>query len=398
MTDTATARQGRWTRPALVLLLSLALAACGSAPPQRAEVAVPNLVGEVDLLRAEQDPPASRLLDIGVQVFDAGPVDPDTAQVAPWLTEEIRLKETHYLPYLLRNILAASNQWGAVRVLPAADPSVDLQVSGTVIHSDGLSLVLRVQARDSTSRVWLDAVYSDQTENRDFVGNDSFYGEGVTLDSYAEAMADPFADLYTRIANDLLAVREQLDNEQLVNIDRVSRMVYASDLSPDTFDRTLVVGDDGLRRVVSLMADDDPMLRRVGDMRLRHHLFIDTVDDYYQSLYDEMRPLYDLWRSYSREQILETRERAPGSRELGGGSGIQALTQSYNRYKWARIYEQEFAGLAQGFNNEIAPAILDLNRRVHGLSGSLEEQYGQWRQILRQLFELETGQALSNAP
>ncbi|MCP5348605.1 MAG: hypothetical protein R3F41_06710 [Gammaproteobacteria bacterium] len=68
---------------------------------------------------------------------------------------------------------------------------------------------------------------------------------------------------------------------------------------------------------------------------------------------------------------------------------ITALTQSYNRYKWARIYEQEFADLALGFNNEIAPAILELNRRVRGLTGSVEEQYSQWREILRQLFELE---------
>lgn len=376
----------------LVLLLPLGLAACGSTTQSgRTEVPVQNLVGQVDLLRSEQDPAGPVLLDIGVQVFAAAPVDPQTAQIAPWLVEEIRAKETHYLPYVLRNTLAASNQWGAVRVLPAQDPSVDLQVAGTVLHSDGLNLTLQVRAWDSTGRVWLEAVYSDETENRDYVGNQSFYGEEPV------EVVDPFADMYARIANDLLTMRDSLDTEQLVNIGRVSQMVYASDLSPETFDRTLVTDGAGRRQVVSLMADDDPMLRRVGEMRLRHHLFIDTVDDYYLSLYDEMQPLYDLWRSYSREQILETRERAPGSRELGGGSGIQALTQSYNRYKWARIYEQEFAGLAQGFNNEIAPAILDLNRRVHGLSGSLEEQYSQWREILRQLFELETGQVMSQA-
>ena len=68
-----------------------------------------------------------------------------------------------------------------------------------------------------------------------------------------------------------------------------------------------------------------------------------------------------------------------------------SLAQSYNRYKWAKIYEQEFTALAAGFNNEIAPAILELNRRVHGLSGSMAEQYAQWRDILRQLFEVETG-------
>ncbi|MCP5347095.1 MAG: hypothetical protein R3F41_08140 [Gammaproteobacteria bacterium] len=404
---------------AFTLLLPLGLVCCGAtAPSRRAEAPVQNLVGEVSLDRAGQVVEEDLLLDIGIQVFSAGPVDPQTAQVAPWLVEEIRAKETHYLPYVLRNTLAASNQWGAVRVLPAEDPSVALQIAGTVVHSDGLNLILQVRVWDSTGRVWLNGVYSDETSNRDYLGNETFYGSGgaggdVSGDSSGDGFAgdgsavsnggidteilltDPYGDLYARIANDLLAVRDSLSHDELVNISRVSQMLYAADLSPETFNRTLVTDADGRRRVVSLMAEDDPMLRRVGEMRLRHYLFIDTVDDYYQSLYAEMQPLYDLWRSYSREQILETRERAPGSRDLGNGSGIQALTQSYNRYKWARIYEQEFAGLAQGFNNEIAPAILDLNRRVHGLSGSLEEQYTQWREILRQLFELETGQELS---
>ncbi|MEX2131079.1 MAG: hypothetical protein WD772_06290, partial [Pseudohongiellaceae bacterium] len=134
-------------------------------------------------------------------------------------------------------------------------------------------------------------------------------------------------------------------------------------------------------------SQEDPMLGRVGDMKLRHFLFIDTVDEYYRSLFEEMQPPYDLWRRYSREQILESRELE--STASGGSRNFRALSQSYDRFRWAKIFEQEFADLALGFNNEVAPAILELNRQVHGLSGSLEDQYLQWRDILRQLFELE---------
>jgi hypothetical protein len=167
-------------------------------------------------------------------------------------------------------------------------------------------------------------------------------------------------------------------------------MRYARDLSPATFERMLQTNEEGLLTVNSLLAENDPMLSRVSDIKLRHYLYIDTVDEYYSALYDEMQPLYDLWRRYSREQIMETRERRGSS--SNSGSGFQALAQSYNRFKWAKIYEQEFASLALGFNNEVAPAILELNRQVRGLSGDVEEQYAQWREILRQLFEVETGQ------
>jgi hypothetical protein len=34
--------------------------------------------------------------------------------------------------------------------------------------------------------------------------------------------------------------------------------------------------------------------------------------------------------------------------------------------------------------------MLELNGQVHGLSGTMEQQYREWRGILRELFELET--------
>ncbi|MCH2578106.1 MAG: hypothetical protein MK003_07105, partial [Pseudomonadales bacterium] len=144
----------------------------------------------------------------------------------------------------------------------------------------------------------------------------------------------------------------------------------------------------------SLPANNDPMMARVQDMRVRHHLFIDTVDEYYQALYEDMQPSYVIWRRYSYDQIAQdeaaTREAYDISR-YSSSSGYLTLIQRYDRFRWSKIYEVEFSELATGFNREIAPAILELNKQVHGLSGTMEEQYIQWRRILRQLFTLETG-------
>lgn len=360
------------------------LPGCSSTPSAPPPPPGPPLVGDVTLAVADVEPEPARQLDIGVVVFTADPVNAATAQVSPWLNEEIRAKETQYLPYVLRNTLVESNQWGAVRVLPQEDPSVDLTLSGTIVSSDGLRLVLTVQARDATGHLWLDRTYADETENRDFPVTRTSARYGVE-DALPEE--DPFADLYARIANDLLSVRESFSDERLANNVRVAQMRYATDLSPETFSHTLQLDADGYWEVVQLLDSSDPMLGRVADMKQRHYLFIDTVDEYYASLFEAMQPPYDLWRRYSREQILESREQRDP--ESGGSRNFQALSQSYDRYRWAKIFEQEFNDLALGFNNEVAPAILELNRRVRGLSGTLEEQYVQWRDILRQLFELE---------
>jgi hypothetical protein len=137
------------------------------------------------------------------------------------------------------------------------------------------------------------------------------------------------------------------------------------------------------------------MIARVEDMRLRHHLFIDTVDEYYQALYEDMQPSYVTWRRYSYDQIEQTEsalQEAYDASRYSSSRSYLTLTQRYDRYRWSKIYELEFQELATGFNREIAPAILELNKQVHGLSGTMEEQYIQWRRILRELFALETGQ------
>ncbi|MCS5581836.1 MAG: hypothetical protein NZ837_15060, partial [Gammaproteobacteria bacterium] len=145
--------------------------------------------------------------------------------------------------------------------------------------------------------------------------------------------------------------------------------------------------------LVSLPAKDDPMMARVQDMRVRHYLFIDTVDEYYQALYEDMQPSYVIWRRYSYDQITQNEaalQEAYDISRYSSSTGYLTLIQRYDRFRWSKIYEVEFRELASGFNREIAPAILELNKQVHGLSGTMEEQYIQWRRILRQLFTLES--------
>ena len=205
---------------------------------------------------------------------------------------------------------------------------------------------------------------------------------------------EPFQDLYEKIGNDLVAIRDTLSVSALQTIQDVSTLVYANDLSPESFGHMLATNDEGLLEAASLPAKSDPMFARVEDMRVRHHAFIDTVDEYYGALHDEMLQAYIMWRrhSYDQQEQLVSRKQEPISQDFfSSSSGYLTMTQRYNRFRWSKIYRQEFQELAAGFNQELAPAILELNEQVHGLSGTMAEQYIQWRRILRQLFELEIG-------
>jgi hypothetical protein len=379
----------QYIRP-ILLLITLLLHACTQTPAQPSGPVIPQ-VGTIALARSVNTPDENRLLDVGVLVFENEADEQDSQIFGEWVFSEIRENETHYLPFVLRNTLIDSNQWGSIRVLPQDDPSVDLLISGTVLHSDGIELALHIVVRDSTGRQWLEKDYADSTLEDDFPETTRFT-PGNRFD--ATNFVDPFQDIYNQIHNDLVTARAALTEQELIDIGRVSQIVYASDLSPESFNSMLEEDDEGRLTVSSLPSENDPMIVRVEEMRLRHHLFIDTVDEYYQALFEDMQPSYVIWRRYSFDQIQETErsaQRTYDATRYSSSRGYLTLTQRYDRFRWSKIYEQEFRELASGFNREIAPSILELNKQVHGLSGTMEEQYIQWRRILRQLFALESG-------
>lgn len=378
-----------------MLVLPL-LTACALALPELKPAPIPlerplNLVGDVNLAQTVQAPPESALIEIGVQVFGTAQKKEGEYKIGDWVFDEIIQKETQFLPHLLKNTLVASNQWGAIRVIPERDPSLDLIVEGQIIQSDGETLELQIRAIDSSGREWLNRTYADQSIQEEYPESTRF-----TLENTFDAInfVDPFQDIYNRIANDLVAVSIRLGEQTLVDLNLVTDMLYASDLSPDTFSGSIIKNEDGLLLVDTLPSLDDPMMARVADMKYRHHLFIDTVDEYYQTLYDDIQPAYVLWRRYSIDQIseIETSRQEAGRSDYGGSSGFLSLSQRYDRFKWSKIFEREFSDLAAGFNNELAPAFLELNSQVHGLTGTMEQQYREWRGILRRIFELENGE------
>lgn len=358
-----------------VLLLLVLAASCAQTVP---ESSLDDALADhqnVELVRAKSPPASDQLLDVAIKIFEVEGSKRDRSLVGDWVFQEILDIERQYLPTVLRETLVKSNQWGVVRVLPQQDLSMDLMVSATILRSDGVLIELSVQASDSTGRQWLSQNYSAP------------YVPG--LDDQQE---DPFQQLYDAIANDLLRVRETLSMRELQRINQVTDIRHAADLSPETFSDLLDMDQNGLIRVTRRLAANDPTLGRIERMRFRHNVFVDTLDDYYQELNRDMRPVYDLWRYYSREQILEIENEQRGDAGKDrNSSGFTAISNNYYRYKANKLFEQEWIELAKGFTQELKPQILKLNNQVYSLSGSVEDQYVQWRKILKQFYIQERG-------
>jgi hypothetical protein len=48
--------------------------------------------------------------------------------------------------------------------------------------------------------------------------------------------------------------------------------------------------------------------------------------------------------------------------------------------------------LGQSLEDELAPQVINLEDRTITLTGSVEEQYGQWREVLADLYATEIGE------
>jgi hypothetical protein len=90
----------------------------------------------------------SELLDVSIAIFDPG-LDSEIDDDSPVFTE-VRQAEARYIPQLLMGSLQNSGAWGAVRVVPTDDQLTDLMISGKIVHSDGKTLTLEIEAVDAT--------------------------------------------------------------------------------------------------------------------------------------------------------------------------------------------------------------------------------------------------------
>lgn len=356
----------------LVAIASLSVLAQPTAAQQLpSEAAVTSVtherkVTELNISIVEFDPgvPKDRSLHRDLQVFP-----------------RIREIEALFLPFVLRETLVATDEWGAVRVVPEPDIGAELLVSGTIVRSDGATLELRLLVIDASGREWINRTYA-----------------GVAPVSYEQSDAAPglsgYEQLYDAIAQDLLLARNGLENKALRDIVEISVLRHANQLAPSAFGEYLDSRPDGTFRLNRLPAENDPMLARVERIRGVEYVITDAVDAQFQELHAEIASTYDLWREYRRQFADYQREEArrqQNARSDAPRGSYEALLSRYNNYKWDRLAAQEQEKWAVGFDNEVGPTILAMETRVAELEGWVQNQYADWRRLLAEIFLLETG-------
>ncbi|WP_226704853.1 hypothetical protein [Microbulbifer elongatus] len=348
----------------------------------------------------------NRLLDVGIVQFNAGLEQEEEPEEDELIFPELRRAESRYIAVTLADALQSSQGWGAVRVIPSERTNIDVTVSGEIVQSDGETLTVNVTVTDSRGQVWFTKQYTEQASH-------------YAYDRKHPTEGDAFQGIYNRISNDMLTYRQRLSNHYIAELRTISEIKFAQSFSPNAFDRYLIQDEKGVYQLTALPADNDPMLMRVRQIRERDYLFVDTLQGYYDTFVKTMETPYQEWRAMSYEEVKQMRELKRKARNntimgvaaivggiaaagAGGGAARQAgnvavagggylVKSGFDRRSEAKMHIEALQELGDSMEAEVEPRIVELEDRTVTLSGSVENQYRQWRELLKEIYEVETG-------
>jgi hypothetical protein len=369
------------------------------------------LAEETELVVATTSVDEAMLLDIGIIEFSAG-IPEGNQPEKTGIYDEIRRAEAMYIPYHLKTTLQSAGHWGAVRVIPSTSAFTDVIINGQIRKSDGEYVELEFTVSDAAGRHWFSRSYETQT--------------GLT--SYSkrrDRRRDPYQKVFNDFANDLQMHAESMEARQLQQLRQVSELQFFEDMSPAAYNGYLTSDEDGIVNVVRLPAENDPSVARLRQIRERDRLVVDTLNEHYANFYYGIAIPYRNWRKTSRAESIKFRQEkrssqmqaivgvivVAGSMQIDTSSSSSRNTRNINRalqYQgvtrgfntlWAAFQRNRQAGmhmdaikeLSESFGNEAAPMVVNVEGQERRLTGTAEVQYENWRKLLREIHEAETG-------
>jgi hypothetical protein len=193
-------------------------------------------------------------------------------------------------------------------------------------------------------------------------------------------------------------------------------------MAPDVYGQYLSYDENNRLHIVHLPAAGDPMMERVRSIRSRDDMLIDAINGYYEAYYLDLWEPYANWRKFRSEEIATMREIerdalrrkvigvaaiigaiAIGTSSDNDSAASQTLQQvmvvggAYSIYTGFQksqdvvINKEVIEELGVSFSSEAEPLVVEVEGETYRLTGTAEEQYAKWREILKQIYARETG-------
>ncbi|MEM7466822.1 MAG: hypothetical protein AAF387_08060 [Pseudomonadota bacterium] len=361
---------------------------------------------QVEPIQTAPEPiPEHLLLDVGIDLFEPNIENIDTESGTT--TAGVRYAESIIFAERLSKTMQESRNYGAVRVIPERQSETDVYVQGAINESDGETLSLTVTVTDSQGDKWFTRSYSAKA-------SEFAYDKVVQ-----QQRGEPFQTVFNQIANDIYQYMVQLKHNKLHELRTITKLKFAQRFSPQAFNEHMQVSNNGYYEITSLPAEGDPVMARIEQIRVRDQLFVDRLQDHYQNYSLAINEPYNQWRKESQFETRELRrlKSEATAKKIGGalavlagilaqgsgssisrsagvvgiGAGAYLFKDGLDKSAEAKIHAAALKELSNSLSGQLEPHTIAVADRTVTLTGTVEEQYAQWREILKEIYEAEIG-------
>ena len=359
---------------------------------------------KVDIANAEP-------FDVSVGVFNPGlPKQSSYGEEGIW--PELRRAESMYMAVKLRDVLAESENFGAVRVTPDLSSSADIYVKAKILKSNGEDVSLKVTVIDSTGKQWISKKYSHRVTSISF-------NNPRNKDSKNALKIDPYKPIFIKINNDIAKyMKKKVRSKNADIINTVTDVRYAQNFSPNAFS-DILQENRGKYRLNGKPAVDDPTIVRVQNIRYRDQMFIDNLQVNYDGFSSDMDGSYKIWQEQSYAESKAAREAASaafwqgvaGAVVMGATIAAAGDSNSYESAAWtgavggavagalfegsfkssseAKIHRDSLNEIASAIDGNLSPSVIEMEDTTVTLTGTAKEQAQQWKDILKKIYIAE---------
>ena len=376
---------------------------------------------EEEFLKTKMNIPKLRL---AIPVLDPGIPESTKAQQEEGIWPELRKAEAVRSAFKLKQWIHRYNQFDSIVIAADTTVSADLYLIGRIVESDSETMRIAYRVVDARGVAWTD---ERTKKHRVELGWHERYGNTAR---------DPFDPLYNKIAEDVYeelkdrgkAHVEQLERNESVGPDRTRYselqlitttrdLAFARFISPEYQDYLTLQG--GQYSVQYAPDEQTDSWRRIQSIMNREDDFAQLIEDHYEGFSEQIEEDYGKWQTdtfpIARDVRLAKRgrtikaivgvalvaasvaaakdgaadggdqsaENAATAGVIGGGALIAGAFRDNHLHKQA---VEEINELSRSLHNSIRPTRIDLNGKIVTLTGTVQDQFGQWRSMLADIY------------
>lgn len=350
-------------------------------------------------------------LDVIIPIFDPGLSDSATNYEEEGIWPELRRAEANRFAFKLKQALDNTKKFGAVRVTPDKTASGDLYILGKILESDGEDVEFNLTVIDISGKEWLDDKFAHEV-------TEGFYK------NLRNKGSDPYDPAFKDAADKIASLLKDKSSPELSRLKDIAQLRFGASFNQEAFMEYLNT-DNNYFQLTAMPSDDDPILKRVSSIRVREQLFIDNLQQNYQSFSDNMDDSYSRWQEAAfQEKQLRAEAKKKGLLKAIGGvllvglsiaaasssnsssviannaattaavaGGIAAawmLSGSFKSHEEAKLHQDALNELGESINLELAPRVITFEEESVELTGNISEQFAQWRAFLKRIYEQES--------